>query len=213
MPTGYTDAIQKGADFPAFAWLCARAFGALVMMRDDSLDAPIPKKFKPSDYHSKAIVKIKRELAKLRGLPGQKVYNLAKADYDAAVASMEEGIRKAEETRAQYEAVLKEARAWTPPTSDHVGLKEFMIKQIEDSINFDCDTTYYQNHKPAKLSGSQWLLQKVQSLEKDLEYHKQENIKEIERTDSRNGWIAALRKSIPARKRPASKASRKRGAK
>lgn len=44
MPTGYTaDLMEKGMEFKPFVLQCARAFGALITMRDDSLDAPSPK--------------------------------------------------------------------------------------------------------------------------------------------------------------------------
>jgi hypothetical protein len=37
MPTGYTEKLmEKGQTFQQFALLCARNFGALVMMRDDA---------------------------------------------------------------------------------------------------------------------------------------------------------------------------------
>ena len=46
MPTGYTAEILNGEikTFPEFAKKCARAFGAMIHMRDDSLDATYKKK-------------------------------------------------------------------------------------------------------------------------------------------------------------------------
>jgi len=35
MPTGYTNCIKDGVTFEQFVWKCARAMGALVMMRDE----------------------------------------------------------------------------------------------------------------------------------------------------------------------------------
>lgn len=53
MPTGYTAAVEDGTitEFDDFAWQCARAFGALIMMRDDPMSAPIPQKFEPTAEH------------------------------------------------------------------------------------------------------------------------------------------------------------------
>lgn len=45
--------------FPEFAMRCARNFGALIMMRDEPLDAPIPEKFEPSGYYKKEYEKAK----------------------------------------------------------------------------------------------------------------------------------------------------------
>ncbi len=58
MPTGYTAAVQNGTvtRFADFAMNCARAFGALVELRDE-MDAPIPDTFKPSTHHSESLKK------------------------------------------------------------------------------------------------------------------------------------------------------------
>ena len=45
MPTGYTAGILEGETFEQYALQCAKAFGALVMMRDEPSDAPIPDQF------------------------------------------------------------------------------------------------------------------------------------------------------------------------
>ena len=55
MPTGYTAKIADGQTFEEFILSCARAFGALVEMRDEPADAPIPEEFKPSAYHTTQI--------------------------------------------------------------------------------------------------------------------------------------------------------------
>jgi hypothetical protein len=56
MPTGYTAKLmEEGQSFPEFAMRCARNFGALIMMRDESLDVPIPEQFEPSDYYRKKL--------------------------------------------------------------------------------------------------------------------------------------------------------------
>ena len=84
MPTGYTAAIKDGISFNEYALSCARAFGALIMMRDEPADAPIPDEFKPSDYHFKKIEEAKAELARLRAMsPDEAVSQIRKSiDFD-----------------------------------------------------------------------------------------------------------------------------------
>ena len=66
MPTGYTAKLmEQGQTFPEFIMSCARAFGALIMMRDDPANAPIPEKFEPSDYHVRALKKAYVEQTRL----------------------------------------------------------------------------------------------------------------------------------------------------
>lgn len=69
MPTGYTaDLMEKGMEFKPFVLQCARAFGALITMRDDSLDAPIPEKFEPDDYHIKKLAEAIQEQKRLQSM-------------------------------------------------------------------------------------------------------------------------------------------------
>lgn len=57
MPTGYTWDIKDEITFEQFIMNCARAFGALVEMRDEPRDKKIPDELKPSDYHNKELSK------------------------------------------------------------------------------------------------------------------------------------------------------------
>lgn len=53
MPTGYTDKIYRGEPqtFPEFAARSARAFGALISMRDEPLGDELPKKIEYDTSH------------------------------------------------------------------------------------------------------------------------------------------------------------------
>jgi len=65
MPTAYTSFVADNENFtfPEFAMLCAREFGALISMRDEPLDTPVPERFEPDDFY-------------------RKQYEAAKAEYD-----------------------------------------------------------------------------------------------------------------------------------
>lgn len=54
--------------------------------------------------------------------------------------------------------MLDQVQLWQPPTDDHMGLKEFMIQQIEESIKFDC-ASYAEDRVSMirLLSGDEWL--------------------------------------------------------
>jgi len=72
-------------------------------------------------------------------------------------------------------------------------LKRFMIEQIESSIKFDC-----HNHKSdiKKLSGDEWMEKEVNSAIRNIKYHSEGHIKEIERIKRRNKWVKDLRESL-----------------
>lgn len=195
MPTGYTADLYDGKDqsFPEFALACARAFGALILMRDDPKDAPIPDEFAPDDYHVKKIAEARAEFDRLVSMTNveadAEAVRLAD-EWDAARAA-EEATRLAR--KARYEAMRDEAEAWDPPTSEHQGLKEFMVKQLTESIDFDCFT--YEFPSPPR-DGSTWRHEAVAKAKRDIEYHTAEHAKEVERAAGRSAWVQALRHSL-----------------
>lgn len=194
MPTGYTADIAKGIMFKQFAMNCARAFGALVLMRDDPADAPIPEKFEPSDYHVKALAEARAELARLESMGEGMASVAAIKEWEANDSARRVRMAERDELRRKYNAMLAEARAWNPPTPDHVGMRDFMVEQINESIKFDCSSRY--DTPEILLDGNAWLAQKRAAAMRDVEYHSQENAKEIARAAERTEWVKALRFSL-----------------
>jgi hypothetical protein len=69
VPTGYTATLNHGEQtFPDFALHCARAFGALVSLRDESSDTPIPEVIEPSPYELEYLEKTRVKLFELTEL-------------------------------------------------------------------------------------------------------------------------------------------------
>jgi hypothetical protein len=192
MPTGYTAAIDDGIDFKGFALLCARAFGATILMRDDPLDAPIPDEFATTDYHPKAV-----EAAKARKFDLERMsLKQVKAAAETANHETAEYWRRANDRRtalrAKYEAMLAQVEAWTPPTPDHEGMKKFMREQIEESIRFDCNPAIVPNPQPPGV----WHAEQLAAADWDIAYHTKAYEEEVERCRLRTEWVRALRKSL-----------------
>src|SRR4029077_19038577 len=103
-------------------------------------------------------------------------------------------VHKNKETRARYELMLPKVQAWKPTTPDHTNLKEFMLEQIADSINFDCldeDSTakwypYFDG------SPKSWRAKVRADAAKDLARAEQSLAEEIDRCNKRNAWVKAL---------------------
>ena len=194
MPTGYTEIIERGGTFEEFVWRCTRAMGVCYPMREDGLDTPVPEEFEPSDYHLKKIGEILEFINTLRLMTS---YDAQRAMWDERCEAAQANQRRvAEHTRKTeaYAAVLAKVRDWTPPTPDHLGLKEFMIEQIESSVRFEGEP--YQVAVPP-IDPDAWLGDKLAAARKDLAYHEKHHAEEVERTEARNRWIAELRKSVP----------------
>ncbi len=194
MPTGYTHAVQTGkvTEFPEFAMECARAFGALVMLRDDS-GADIPEVFEPSSYHADAVITATERITELRSMTMEDIQSMWQDERDKAIQHRREYAENKAAEKDRYEAMLEKVDAWTPPTEEHVGLHNFMVKQLTESIDFDCGGDYL----PALLPGrDEWWEGQIKKAEKDIDYHEREYEKEVERTDGRNNWLRDLRESL-----------------
>lgn len=194
MPTGYTAQIGDGISFEKFVWSCARGFGALILMRDDPSDAPIPERFEPTDYHQQQLVTLKAELARLDGMSREDAEREATEQYNNKMAYRAKRAAELKALRSKYEAMLAQVEAWTPPTPEHQGLKDFMTSQIKESIDWDC--RIFPEDAPRQRTGGDWLSEQIIETRRFIAYHEEQNAKEVERTESRNKWIAALRQSL-----------------
>lgn len=195
MPTGYTSDLYNGKDvsFSEFVLGCSRAFGALILMRDDPRDTPIPDEIKAdTSYHSERVAAaydLQDELAKWTPEDAEKA---AQSAYDAEVKRWKEYEKERIALWQRYQDMLVQVIAWEPPTPDHVGLKDFMVEQIETSIKFDASPS----SPPVKLSGPEYASKEVQRAMRDISYHTEEIEKELDRAENRTAWVKALKDSL-----------------
>ena len=211
MPTGYTAAIKDGIDFQSFTLDCARNFGACITLRDEPNGGKaIPDAFEPSDYHLRALQEAISKLSELAAMPAEDCEHAAKRDWEQEKARVTQRIEEKRNLLAAYRSMLDKVNAWTPPSPEHEGLKKFMREQIEESIRFDCDTSYL-GESVILLSGDQWLARQIASCNKDLDYHKKEHVLEVERTAERTRWVQQLRDSLAPELNPTSEHANKGG--
>lgn len=195
MPTGYTAPIADGITFQQFALSCARAFGAMITMRDEPADAPIPDEFKPSDYHSRAVETAKGFLAEFLAMSPEQAEAAALHEYQGAESHRLQSLEEKKQLEAKYREMLEAVTAWQPPSADHVRLREFMVEQIIYSIKFDCDCNYYSN-PVERMTGAEWLEAQIGRAKRDIIYHTEEHAKEVERCRKRSEWVQQLRASL-----------------
>ena len=192
MPTGYTADIKNGISFEKFVLGCARAFGALISMRDDPNDAEIPDEFKPSEHHSKNLIKAFNEKAKLETLTKEQIdlavfhYNKEQQEY------YEKRIKDNNELKQKYMDMLIQVLDWTPPTPDHKELRNFMITQINESIQHDC----YEPNVPEEISPEKWFDAQISSVNWSITYHTEQSQKEKETCENRTKWVRELKNSL-----------------
>ena len=170
--------------------------GALIEMRDLPMNAPIPEKFEVSQYHQFKISNAQEEIKRLEAMTDAEMNAHAKAEFEQETKHNNERIESCNELHRKYSAMLYNVIKWTPPTPEHDHFKEFMTKQIAESIEFDCGTSYYTKNAPVLKTGAEWRQAKLDEAQADIKYHTEAHQKEIERTEGRNKWIKDLRDSL-----------------
>ena len=200
MSIGYTAQLTENPNMPfsAFAMLCARAFGAMVDMRDEPLGAKVPTEIKPSDYHQKALRSAAGRKGRFKQLTSAQRRALANESMLSSVRSCVKSMENNAETEKTYRNMLAQVLAWVPPTTEHEGLKKFMIEQITSSLKFDCETDYYQSslNRIAHQTPKEWVKTRKTHLDADIQYHREEHQKEVARCRERTDWIQTLMGSL-----------------
>lgn len=194
MATGYTYDVVEGklTDFKAFALRCAHAFGALITLKEESMDCPIPE-FKPEPYYEAHLAEAKNELSKLRAMTPADCEAMALQAYREVQAGLQKSYEESLVVRDRLLAMRSKAADWRPPTSEHQGLKDFMIQQLDDTLKWEGNPKIPEVQKK---TGAEWLAVRVESAERDIQYYTQERDKEIKRCDERNRWVKELRASL-----------------
>lgn len=196
MPTGYTAKLmESGQTFQEFIMGCARAFGALVQMRDDPYDTPVPEKFEPSDYHVKRLIESREKLARLKAMTDTERQEFGEAEKTADILRIEKWLEKDLAENDRLVAMEEQVKAWQPPTSDHKGLKDFMLQQIEvsrNNVDYIRESLKSANAKPALA----YYIAAVSDASHAINYNTEGNAKEIERAAVRSEWVRQLRLSI-----------------
>lgn len=195
MPTGYTADIKDGISFEQFTLNCARAFGALLPMRDLPNSAEIPERFEASPYHLGKLTEARNILRWYEGFSEDEARMGAANEYEQEEHNRKRRLCENQNVLECYRGMLRQVQAWEPPSADHVKLKTFMVKQIEESIKRD-DSTEYLSKPTAQLSPTEWLESKKAKALQDIEYHKAQWAEEVQRTEQRNRWLKQLRGSL-----------------
>ena len=196
MPTGYTAGVADGkvTDFTEYALQCARNFGACIMLRDEPLSSEIPE-FEPSDYNAKALADAEQDLSQFLAMNESQRREVHAAEYAKNIETAERGIAEKAEQRQRYEAMMAKAKAFKSPSPDHDNYAKFLVSQLEESIQWDCGTSYYDALKQP-IAFEEWQSKKIKDLHSDIEYHRNSHREEVERTESRNRWVRQLKESL-----------------
>jgi hypothetical protein len=199
MPTGYTAPIEDDETytFEQFIWRCARAFGALVHMRDSPLDAPIQfdraRAFN-DEHYARDIARHRARLAELAEMTEEQAAALLASERASAEMYNAGSAARDSLQRARYGKMLAAVEAWTPPTPDHAGLKEFMVQQIKDSMPPPPEKAW-RRAVPTQ-TPREWIDDEIADETKSMQYAEERVAKAKRQAESTATWLAELMRSV-----------------
>ena len=180
-----------------FALRCARSFGVCIAMRERPFNTPVPERFELEPRYKEILEKSIAEYDAFMALSDEeksaeleRSYNKMVEDY----AKLEkEKNAKRRVLRQRYEVMLEKIKKWQPPTSEHVNLRDFMIRQVQESIDSDC-----KEYIPRIGSREEWLdvNAHINLLKRNIDMAKERYEDALSCMEERNKWLSDLRESL-----------------
>lgn len=200
MPSGLTCKIYSGEDLTlrGFVLSCARQLGPGYNASQHG-EKELPKDKAPilkvGNYHEEKILEAEKELEKLESLrsnleEAQKLYDEQYAQnmqYNTAVSEERNVIKE------RYNTVLEKVEAWDIPI-EYTSLKELMLKQLKESIEWDCSP--YTPYKEEKVPIEEWIEVRIKLAKRDLDYHTKELQEEKRRVEYDNKYLKGLYEAL-----------------
>jgi hypothetical protein len=195
MPSGYTHDLYEGkkdVSFEEFALDCAKAFGACISLRDTP-GAEIPDEFVPSTWHLDAQMEASARMASLQTMSTEAKQAAAEEKNRTAMREWEQRAHEDGERRLRLEEMLRQVKAWEPPSDEHAGLKTFMLEQLAESLRLDCGNV---GPCPDLVTPEGWHATRLATAKRNLQYHREQYEAEVKRAEERTKWVQDLRASL-----------------
>lgn len=204
MPTGYTAGIldDKITTLSEFVLICSRAFGATIHMREDSLDKEyIPREV--DNYYLKNIKESNIRLEEFKKLTDNEILKEEINNLKQRKEYLQNKIKEIDSNKAKLEKFLVKVESWKLPSEDYKNFKDFMIEQLNSTISFDGNSSYYKQEllnlkkKSIKYTDIENIKkEKLEYLEKDIKYAKNYYEEQVEYVNTCNIWMQQLIDSL-----------------
>lgn len=203
MPTGYTAKLFDGYDqsFEEFAIQCSRAFGAYAHMKDEPCSIDVPEMIPFDLTHEYDNIGYALQLfVDFQNQSDESVEIKMKQEYEYSLEKLQSSIKQKRAAQQRYEDMLRKVEAWTPPTENHHGIKEFMMQQLKDSLVSDCsiDSEKQQIQELQKNNETfeEYRVRETEALQNNLQFAKEQLERKITEIQEKNQWIQEFRKSL-----------------
>lgn len=206
MPTGYTAFIEDGkiTNGKDFLKLCIRAFGVCADQREEPLSITLRTQFGIDDFYQRHLENIETDIKKYESISDEELYEERKSSLEGEIIRCKNKIKQINERNELYSKIRSEIKKWVAPTSEHNGIKEFALEQIDISIE---NTDYVKRSLiEAKKSLKNLSMDSISEIrrdmiagfEKDRSYYQNKITEERNRIDSRNLFMKQFLDSLNA---------------
>lgn len=174
MPTGYTAPIDDGDNLNArdFVRSCARAFGAFVHQREESLDSPPrPSEVKEDSYYAEQLEQARAKHSEFLLLTPGEIQSRYEEYFDLITQSNIDQIHDYRIKSSYYDQVEAKVKAWKP-NAESERLQLFCLEQIESSRPYEPHLTV-----PIDNPGD-WRTNELEYLERGIKFYAERKIEE-----------------------------------
>lgn len=189
MPTGYTAVVQDGASFTEFAQKCAEAFFH---------EGMLPKAGEPQDtYYEEQLLKYEEELTKLKAMTREEAESFGREKNNSIIKMYEEWLDKDILTHERYDRMLAKVYSWSCPETIEP-LKQFMLKQLLQSIQFDCneESTLRNIQSLQSTEPIDVYELELNSVNRSIEYFKEQIEKQTKARQATQLWLEDFNKAL-----------------
>jgi hypothetical protein len=203
MASGYTQEVLSGNvnTLKEFASVCAKGFGATSHQQKEALNTPL-REMVVGKENKKSIRALKSNLKKFNAITNKeliadelKALETTKEHYLGKVVLMKEAKKKCS-------ALLLDVQLWTPPTENHIVVKEMMEEHLKSTIEFDCDLDSVNQlledieSKMGSIDPEAIRKKQVEAIEQQIDFHEQSHKVDVDHVKQSNEWVGELMDSF-----------------
>lgn len=184
MPTGYTGSLTLKTTLKDFALRCSNIEDEKVVLKVDTFTK------ESLDEQLELVNKLKT----LNKKEKTEWFKSEKQKRKKQDANNIKAIREKKDLKILYEDLLKKVNAWQLPSLEHKDLKLFMIDQLEKSIDYDCDYSYWEEelNEPYPEFNEDYLQKVIDEEMRTLNRYLTNYQEKKDDVDTRNKWIKIL---------------------
>lgn len=201
MASGYTSEILNGKvnTLKQFAQVLAKGFGATSHQKEEALNTPI-KKAKVGTYHNKAIRELKSNLKEFNLITDKELIADEKRALKASKKHYKEKIVIMKKAKSKCSKLLLEAQLWEIPTDNHKVVKDMMIEELKNVIEFDCDiepvNQLIKDIDSREIDPLEIREKQVASFKQQIEFHEESHKVDKDHVEQSNKWVSELMESF-----------------